>query len=248
MKYFIVGILFITMISTANALEVAFGMGEHSFSNDNQRLAACTIAENKALKDALVKFADRQFTVTNQTRCIDSSDHAYCDYIKEIDASTSGSIKSVVDRVKRYSNNTCLIEIKAEIEPARQLNASVDSNRFYHVGDPIDINVKVGRPLYLHVLNLHADGVDILFPNQYNTNSLIDDRFTYPGQGITVKASLPYGIDQANETLLFLFTTRRQDFRPGFVTKDSLETVLESIPVNDKKLVQQHIVIKRNKK
>lgn len=247
MKHFIIGILFIKMISNASAFEVAFGMGEHSFSNDNQRLAACTIAENNALKDALIKFADRQYTITNQTRCIDSKEHGYCDYIKEIDASTSGSIKSVVDRVKRYNGNTCFVEIKAEIEAARQLTATVESTRFYYVGEPIDIEVKVGRPLYLNILNLHTDGVDLLFPNQYNTNSLIDDRFNYPDQDVTVKASLPRGIDQANETLLFLFTTRRQDFSPGFVTKDSLKKVLESIPVNEKKLVQQHIVIKRSK-
>ena len=88
----------------------------------------------------------------------------------------------------------------------------------------------------------------MLFPNQYNTNSLIDDRFVYPGQGITVEASLPDGEKISNETLLFLFTSRRQDFKPEFVTTDSLKTILESIPVNEKKLVQQHIVIKRSKK
>ena len=235
------------MISNANALEVAFGMGEHSFSNDNQRLAACTIAENKALKDALVKFADRQYTITNQTRCIDSKEHSYCDYIKEIDASTSGSIKSVIDRVKRYNGNTCFVEIKAEIETARQLAANVESNRFYYVGEPIDIKIKVGQPLYLYIFNLHAKGVDMLFPNQYTTNSLIDDRFEYPGQGITVEASLPKGEKISNETLLFLFTSRRQDFKPTFVTADSLKMTLESIPVNEKKLVQQHIIIKRSK-
>lgn len=248
MKHFIIGILFITMISNANALEVAFGMGEHSFSNDNQRLDACTIAENKALKDALIKFADRQYTITDQTRCIDSKEHGYCDYIKEIDASTSGSIKSVVDRVKRYNGNTCFVEIKAEIEAARQLTASVESNRFYYVGESIDVKIEVGQPLYLYIFNLYSGGVDMLFPNQYNTNSLIDDRFVYPGQGITVEASLPDGEKISNETLLFLFTSRRQDFKPEFVTTDSLKTILESIPVNEKKLVQQHIVIKRSKK
>ena len=247
MKKIIIGSLLITMISNANALEVAFGMGEHSFSNDNQRLAACTIAENKALKDALVKFADRQYTITNQTRCIDSKEHSYCDYIKEIDASTSGSIKSVIDRVKRYNGNTCFVEIKAEIETARQLAANVESNRFYYVGEPIDIKIKVGQPLYLYIFNLHSKGVDMLFPNQYTTNSLIDDRFEYPGQGITVEASLPKGEKISNETLLFLFTSRRQDFKPTFVTADSLKMTLESIPVNEKKLVQQHIIIKRSK-
>ena len=239
---------FILLMSLdANAVEMAYGMGEHSFENDRQRLAACTVAENKALKDALVKFADQQFTVTSQTRCIDSKEHAYCDYIKEIDASISGSIRGVVDRVRRYKGNTCFVEVKAEIEPARVLSASVETTRFYHPGESIDVKVQVGQPLYLYIFNLHKKGVDILFPNQYTTNSLIDDRFVYPSQGTTVEATLPSNEKVSNETLLFLFTKRRQDFKPGFVTKDSLKTILESIPVSEKKLVQQHIVIKRSK-
>lgn len=246
MKFLV--LLFLLVSYDAHSIQLAFGMGEHSFDNNRQRLAACTIAENKALQDALVKFADRQFTLTQQTKCVDSKEHAYCDYIKEIDASTSGTIRSVVDRIKRYSGNTCLVEIKAEIEPARELLASVKTTRLYQPGESIDVEISVGEPLYLYIFNLHQQGVDIMFPNQYTNNSLIDDRFVYPGQGVKVEAVLPSGQEVSNETLLFLFTKRRQDFTPDFVTKDSLQTILKSIPVNEKKLVQQHIVIQRSKK
>lgn len=230
---------------SANALTVAYGMGEHSFKTDKQRLLACTVAENKALKDALLKFSEKDYSVYKETRCIDSKEHSYCDYIKEMDAFANGSIRRIVERDQRVDVDTCFIKVKVEIEPAKVLNATVDVTRFYKPGESIDIKVEVGQPLYLYIFNLHQRGVDMLFPNQYTKDSLIDDRFVYPQLGVTVVASLADDKDISNETLLFLFTKRRQDFSPEFVTKQSLEGLLKSIPVLEKKLVQKHIVIKR---
>lgn len=232
---------------STNALTIAYGMGEHEFKTNRERLSACTIAENKALKDALIKFSQKDYSYHKQTRCIDTKEHSYCDYIKEIDAVANGTIRSIVDRDQRVDVDTCFVKVKVEIEPAKPLNANVEVGRFYKPGEPIDVKIDVGQPLYLYIFNLHRGGVDILFPNQYTNNSLIDDRFIYPQQGMTVVASLPKGMDVSNETLLFLFTKNRQDFQPEFVTKESLESLLKSIPVLDKKLVQKHIVIKEGK-
>jgi hypothetical protein len=81
----------------------------------------------------------------------------------------------------------------------------------------------------------------------YNEESLIDDRFIYPQEGVRVEAALPKGTDVSNETLLYLFTKRRQTFDPEFVTKESLEELLRALPVTEKKLIQQHIIVKRSK-
>jgi len=116
----------------------------------------------------------------------------------------------------------------------------------YEVGDSIDITVRVGQPVYLHIFNFHKLGVDILFPNVYNKESLIDDRFYYPHEGATVEATLPDNETVSNETLLYLFTKRRQTFDPDFVTKESLEELLRALPVTEKKLIQQHIIVKRS--
>jgi hypothetical protein len=233
---------------SANAVQVAYGMGEADFKDDRGRLQACTIAENNALKYALEKFSDRQYTMQQETKCVDSPEHSYCSYIKEIDTTTSGSIKSIVDRIQHVKDNTCYVELKAEIHPLNFITAEVESGRIYNTGDSIDITVRVGQPVYLHIFNMHKLGVDILFPNVYNKESLIDDRFYYPHEGVTVEASLPKGENVSNETLLYVFTKRRQDFNPEFVNKESLEELLRSLPVSEKKLIQQHIIVKRSKK
>ena len=233
---------------SANAVQVAYGMGEADFKDDRGRLQACTIAENNALKYALEKFSDRQYTMQQETKCVDSPEHSYCSYIKEIDTTTSGSIKSIVDRIQHVKDNTCYVELKAEIHPLNFITAEVESGRIYNTGDSIDITVRVGQPVYLHIFNMHKLGVDILFPNVYNKESLIDDRFYYPHEGLTVEASLPKGENVSNETLLYVFTKRRQDFNPEFVNKESLEELLRSLPVSEKKLIQQHIIINRSKK
>ena len=233
---------------SANAVQVAYGMGEADFKDQRGMLQACTIAENNALKFALEKFADRQYTMSQESKCVDSKEHSYCSYIKEIDATTSGSIKSIVDRIQHVKDNTCYVELKAEIHPLNFITAEVEAKRHYNTGDSIDITVRVGQPVYLHIFNMHKSGVDILFPNVYNKQSLIDDRFYYPQEGYTVEASLEDNESFSNETLLYVFTKRRQDFNPEFVNKESLEELLRSLPVSEKKLIQQHIIINRSKK
>ena len=223
-------------------------MGEADFKDQRGMLQACTIAENNALKFALEKFADRQYTMSQESKCVDSKEHSYCSYIKEIDATTSGSIKSIVDRIQHVKDNTCYVELKAEIHPLNFITAEVEAKRHYNPGESIDITVRVGQPVYLHIFNMHKSGVDILFPNVYNKESLIDDRFYYPHEGYTVEASLEDNESFSNETLLYVFTKRRQDFNPEFVNKESLEELLRSLPVSEKKLIQQHIIINRSKK
>lgn len=232
----------ILLSSNAGAVTVSYGMGEATSSN---RIHACTIAENKAIKDALMSFSDRQFMATKQNVCHDTPEHTYCNYIREIDSSTSGTIRQVIERVRRTDGTTCFMEVKVEIEPAVQLPVEVNSKRYYLEGEQIDIEVEVGQPLYLHIFNLHEKGVEVLFPNKYNRETLMDDRFTFPSDGIQVIASTD-GKQQSNETLLFLFTKRRQLVQAHFIetSVSGLRDLLESIPVNEKRLVQHNIVIR----
>ena len=230
----------------AHALEIGYGMGESSFSTDREQLSACTIAENKAHQDALIKFSSQQFSVQNQMVCHDTRQHAYCDYMREVDSSASGTVRGVIDRVQHVRNNTCFVEVKVQIEPAQQLLASVESNRIYAPGDQIDIKIDVGQPLYLYIFSLHDHGVDMLFPNKYDTNSLIDDRFVCPGEEVEMTAMLN-GKNESKETLLFLFTKNRQDLAVDHVTKDTLKEVFASIPVSSKKVIQQHIIIRNRR-
>lgn len=219
----------------ANSVEISYGMGE---ATTNTRLQSCAVAENLAIKNALINFNEQQYTSTEQLVCVDD----YCDFIKEIDSSTSGTIRSIVDRHRKVKEKTCFIEVTVEIEPAVQLPVSVDSKRFYHEGDNIEIDVNTGKPLYLHIFNLYNNTVDILFPNRYNDESLIDDRFVFPSDGVEVTATTG-GKKESKETLLFLFTKQRQLIDPE-ITMDDLETLLRSIPVTEKRLIRHTIVIR----
>jgi hypothetical protein len=196
----------------------------------------------------LLKYAGREFTVESEQSCVDTKQHSYCNYIREIDSSTAGSVRKINETITRSDKDTCYVEVEAEIEKAKQLNASVKLNRIYYPGDNISVNVNVGEPLYLYVFSLHKKGVDVLFPNEYNTTNLIDDTFTFPGKDIKITAALDKGDSISNESLLFLFTKRRQDFDLREVSKDNLKDVLKSIPNFDKKLIQHSIVIKRSER
>jgi len=241
-------LLILLVCSSAHALEVSYGSGEHKFDNPKQKRNACVLAQNKALEDALIKFAGREFTVESEQSCVDTKQHSYCNYIREIDSSTAGSVRKINETITRSDNNICYVEVEVEIEKSRQLGASVKLNRIYYPGDNISVKVNVSEPLYLYVFSLHKKGVDILFPNDYNTNNLIDDRFDFPGKDTQIVATLEKGDSFSNESLLFLFTKRRQDFDLREISKDNLKEVLKSIPNFDKKLIQHNIMIKRSER
>ena len=241
-------LLLLFLCSSVNAVEVSYGSGEHKFSAPKDKRNACVLAQNKALEDALIKYAGREFTVESEQSCVDTKQHAYCNYIREIDSSTAGTVRRINETVTRSDKDTCYVEVEVEIEKSRQLGASIKLNRIYYPGDPINVKVDVKEPLYLYVFSLHKKGVDVLFPNDYNTNNLIDDTFTFPGKDIQIVATLEKGDSISNESLLFLFTKRRQDFDLRDISKDNLKEVLKSIPNFDKKLIQHNIVIKRSER
>lgn len=246
MKSLWCAISFSLITFSANAVEISFGMGEHTVENKFNRLSACTVAENKALKHALFNYGERQFTVDEQSVCRDSKEHTYCDYVKDITLSSMGSIKSVLDRSERIKDKTCYVELKVQIEPAEQLQVSVDTKKLYHEGESIDVDVTVGEPLYLYIFNMHGKGIDMLFPNRYDGNSLIDDTFKFPNEDYDAIAHAG-GFRQSQETLLFLFTKRRQNIDHRFLRSNpsALKELIESIPVFDRRLIQHHVVIKR---
>ena len=234
------------MSMQAAALEVSYGMGEQTFLNpvgfdQTGQIAACTIAENKALNDALVKFASRQFTSIDQTVC----HNEHCDYIREIDSSVAGSVKNIVQRDKKVENNTCFVKVVAEIEPAKQIPADVNAKRIYRPGDLLWVDIDIEQPLYLHVWNFHKWGAQLVFPNRLHMDSLIDETFDFPGDG-SLYASLPDGASESKETLLFVFTKKRQHFPDVTLHKNDLKQILDSIPTNDKRIIQQNIVIRGN--
>jgi len=225
------------------SLETSFGMGE---ATSNNRLHACVLAENRALENSLINYSQRQFQFTNQTFCTDTSTNSYCSFIKEVDASTSGTIRSVVERVKRRDNNTCFVEVKVVIEPAVQLPVDVQVSRIYSEGDPIDVKINVDQPLYLYIFNLFPEGVRVLFPNPYARETLIDNRFVFPDKNYQLLAN-SNGKQESKETLVFLFTKRRQNIDRKFIETGGslpLKELLQSIPVNEKRLIVKNIVIR----
>ena len=214
-------------------------MGESSNKNI---LQACSLAENKALSNALVNYSKNQFSSTNQTVCYDTKENAYCDFIKEIDASTAGTIHSIVDRQKKVSGNTCFVEVQVTVKEAIQLPVTVDSKRIYKEGEDLDIKINPSIPLYLHIFNIHENGVALIFPNDYNNETLIDDRFDFPGPDVRITATTG-GLSESKESLLFVFTKRRQTIESG-LSHTQFRELLESIPVNEKRLIQHNIVIR----
>lgn len=235
------------LCTPAHALEVSYGMGEYTFSNDKEKRQACVIAENKAIENSLFNYGQKQFETVQESFCVDTKDYAYCNFVKNVIFTSSGKVSSVIDRVKRSDKDTCYVEVKTEIEPFRQLNASVKSKRSYIVGDKFNADIKVGEPLYLYIFNLHKKGVDIIFPNQYNTDSLVDDRFELP-KDTDIIASLDKKDSSSNETLLFLFTKRRQDIDYRDVNKNTFTELINSIPVQERKIVQHNFIIKRSER
>lgn len=234
---------FVLAMGQASALEVTYGMGEQSFNKEigfdsSGQLAACAIAENKALQNAVSNYSSRHFVSTEQSVC----HNAHCDFIREIDFSENGSVKKIIQTDKKVNDNTCYVKVVAEIEPAEFIPVDVYSKRVYRPGDRLVVDVTIDQPLYLHVWNFHDKGADLIYPI-HNHGALIDEYFEFP-KGF--KAYLREGSKVSKETLVFLFTKKRPHFPTGRLNKSDLKYMLENIPANDRRVITQNIVIRRN--
>jgi hypothetical protein len=222
--------------SSAYALDVSFGTGED---------VDCEVAKSFAVKDALQKYAEHEFSVSKQNVCTEkNAEGVECTYIRSIETDSVGSLKKILSEKKKQGRNSCVVEIKIEVEKAKQLLGYIKSQNSYKAGDAFHFEVFTQEPLYVYVFNLYnVNSISMLYPLEDNRNNLVDGRLELPDH-VAYTAALSQGVFKSKETLMTVFTRHKISFARVSTRKDVFD-VISSVPRYSRKIVYHNFVIER---
>lgn len=225
------------LISTrALALDVSFGTGEDS---------DCDVARAFAVKDALQSYAEQEFTVNKREVCTEkNAEGVDCTYVRSIEANSVGSLKKILTEKRKQGKDICVVEVKIEVEKAKQLLGEVKAKDSFGAGDAFIFEVFTQEPLYVYVFNKHgANDISMLYPLEDNRNNLVDGRLDIPEQ-VVFAAVLKPGVTESQETLMTVFTRHKISFARASTRKEVFE-VISGVPRYSRKTVYHNFVIER---
>ena len=230
MKLFVI-LSFVLLGGSAFGKEISFGRGEG---------ASCDLARSLAVKDAVENFSEKELSVTQNQVCKEHKNKIDCSFIKDLEIKAAGTLKKVLEERTIHKKDSCVVNVKIEVERAKVFEVDVKAKNFYYASDPLTFEIVTKEPLFVNIFNIHSfDQVNLL----YKSDQTFDGKFVLPSN----KKIVTYlnGIDNVSEEyLVFLFTKHQVTFKKDLTKKD-LESIIDSVPLYSKRVVFHNFKIIR---
>jgi len=238
MKKLLIPLLVSSMFANA---QVVTGVGEYRYGPDTSEESACIIAEQMAKEDAIAKVVGEEVATVSFEQC----ENENCVLQKDTIVDRKGYIKELLHNEvatnKGIGFHSCTASIRADVqmdENPIQLKLYNTDYR-YSEGDEIIIKGFVDRPGTL-LIYTYSNGIYSLVYGekfaQYNYD------FVLPSTQNRMVALLPDGELTSKELMMVLFTNSNRDFRLKY-NKAEMETLLNSIPFEKRKVINNYIYI-----
>ena len=199
-------LLFLSFYSNLSFAESVKGEGMSYWDDKTSKKEACDKAELDAKNDALRKLGLESFNSTQIEACTDTGDKTNCElYQSTFNTVSGGYIKSfkVLQKSRGGNdNNFCLVKINAEAFKFKGehdqefiLNADIGDKRRFFEGSQLTINAEINKKAFINVLgwypDIDKDNYYLLFPNKFETNNHLNNKFQIP----TISNAKKYGLD-----------------------------------------------------
>ena len=199
-------LLFLSFYSNLSFAESVKGEGISYWDDKTSKKEACDKAELDAKNDALRKLGLESFNSTQIEACTDTGDKTNCElYQSTFNTVSGGYIKSfkVLQKSRGGNdNNFCLVKINAEAFKFKGehdqefiLNADIGDKRRFFEGSQLTINAEINKKAFINVLgwypDIDKDNYYLLFPNKFETNNHLNNKFQIP----TISNAKKYGLD-----------------------------------------------------
>ena len=188
--------LFFSMLfSTLAFAETAKGEGMSYWDDNTSKKEACDKAELEAKNDVLRKIGLESVKSNQIEACSDSGDKVNCEFYQSTFNSVSGgyikNFKILQKGVGGNENKFCVVKIIAEAfkfegkhDPQFIINADIGNKRRFFEGKNLLINAEITKKAYINVLGWYPDidkeNYRLLYPNKYEKNNLLDNKFSIP--------------------------------------------------------------------
>jgi len=223
--------------SNAYALDVSFGTGEDK---------DCNIAKAFAINNALEYYAEKEFEVKKRHTCREvNSDGVVCEFIKRTEVESNGVLKKVLNEKVKRNRNTCIVEVKIEIEQSRILRGDIVNAKEIAIdGERYNFDVVTKEPLYVYLFNAYENKIKLMYPYD-NSSNLLHGTLRLPDNNWW-QADLPKGMNQSEETVMAVFSKEKISFGKT-MDKDEIYRQIASMPMYTRRVVYHNFVIKRRK-
>lgn len=236
--------IILLFVPTIVSAQIVTGSGQAKIEDYNNVTNACTVAESRAINNALLDNMGIEFEVNKKNFCYDVKEYIYCNHYRDTEHRIAGTLKKIINKREHIWNGYCIVDLKAEVERSRYLNIKVDGKTIYKPGEEIRFNIKVEEPFYLTVLSINNKKVELLFPFNYNINSLIESGAEFPEEGVRYVTFVEKGKKESKEKLVFLFTKHSIELNKTLLNTTSLSDIISEIPVHSRRIFTFDILIK----
>ena len=220
-------LLFLSFYSNLSFAESVKGEGMSYWDDKTSKKEACDKAELDAKNDALRKLGLESFKSTQIEACTDTGDKTNCElYQSTFNTVSGGYIKSFKILQKSRGgndNNFCLVKINAEAFKFKGehdqefiLNADIGDKRRFFEGSQLTINAELNKKAFINVLgwypDIDKDNYYLLFPNKFEPNNHLSNKFQIPTISNAKKYKLDLGFpedlktDETQEFIIVLAT------------------------------------------
>ena len=220
-------LLFLNFYSNLSFAESVKGEGMSYWDDKTSKKEACDKAELDAKNDALRKLGLESFKSTQIEACTDTGDKTNCElYQSTFNTVSGGYIKSfeILQKGRGGNDNDfCLVKINAEAFKFKGehdqefiLNADIGDKRRFFEGSQLTINAELNKKAFINVLgwypDIDKDNYYLLFPNKFETNNHLSNKFQIPTISNAKKYKLDLGFpedlktDETQEFIIVLAT------------------------------------------
>mgnify|MGYP001158717858 FL=1 len=230
-------LLALSLFATTAFAEPVIGVGEHAFGPNTPEALACTIAEERAKEAAILKKVGEIVEIVEYQSC----DDQHCEHTKDFVNNVTGIIKSIIsskiETIMQEGMETCVVTIKAEVEPVKNEIAFLIYNK--------DYIFKEDEEITFTGMVSHSGKVIIMNQDRGIYTKVYETKVEHPGyefqmpdDGYKIVAKLPEDSNISNERLMFIFLGLDISVKDEY-NHNELQRLLESVPVYKKRVIYQ---------
>lgn len=234
-------ILFVMMFPMFASAAQVLGTGEYRYGPDMPQSVACSIAEERAKDSAIARFLGEQIETSEREQCKSEQ----CDYQKVTYTETQGKITRIynkTDRVLQASGySSCIVTVNAEVEKSTNTIKFIMEEKYFNLKefDKVKFYGTVNRSGYITLFNYYGNEYHKLY--DIKVAAKVQD-FVIPSPQDSISATLPKGVSESKEMVMFLFTERPVALKEKYSQKE-MNILLSTIPFEQRKTVTRYVNI-----
>ena len=223
-------LFFFSITCFANTAQSTEGKGMSYWDDRTSKKEACDKAELEAKNDVLRKLGLESLQSNQIEACTDSGDKANCElYQSTFNTISGGYIKTfkILEKGRGGNDNKfCVVKIVADAvkfegkhDPDFIINANIGDRRRFFEGSNLVIDAELSKEAFVNVLgwypDIDKDNYYKLYPNQFEIDNLLENKFNIPTRANSTKYKLNIGFpeelkkDETQEFIIVLATKRK---------------------------------------